>query len=340
MLSQQEVLEQSRNAFNQSHEVWVKHCEENGRLYREQGNSFQDIAFQGLGKTLLCVAYGPSTEKYMNTIIKYKDNVDVACVDKAFGKLYENGIKAKYVFLADAGISYEQWCEPFLDYTEDMVLLSNINANPKWTKNWKGKVIFYVNKDNINSEKIYSKVSGCNELIPASSNVGNAVVIFAEQVLKYDQYLLVGYDYCWRDDENYYAYHDNNKRYWMKHYVSIDQFGNLINTSGNLLFSARWLSDYVKAKLPHVRIFNCSGSGILNLGSANLEVKLSKAGQRKLTDREKQLFILNRSKSVMVNPEDGNNKLQEVLRDNNVVNVIVNFINDETIKFMEAQWTN
>ena len=337
-LSEKEVLEQSKSAFNQWKDVWEKHAKVNGEIARREATSNQDILFVGAGRTLLCIAYAPSFEKNIETLKKYhNEGVDIACVDKCFKALVENGITPNYVFLADAKISYKEWLEPVIDKTEDCILISNVTANIEWTQNWKGLQFFYVNKDNIETEKIYTKLSGVNEIIPASSNVGNSVLVYATQILGYEKYLLLGYDYSWKDDDNYYAFNDSQKRYWMKHAQVIDVNGDMVNTSQNLIFSARWLTDFHNKILTHhkIKMLNCSGQGILQIPRGNLEKELQNAVVRELTEQEKNHIFNARVKEITINKSGGVEALKEVLSKLKTLEVKVKYIPDEVI-----QWLN
>lgn len=289
MLSQNEVLEQSKGAYAQWGEKWRNHAIENGKKYKAEGRSHLDLYKRGAGKTALLVGMGPSFEKNIELIKKYKDNVEVSCCDKAFHKLVEHGIIPKYVNICDAGISYERWLEPWIEQTKDTTLLCNITGNTDWSMNWKGPVIFFTNKDNIHSEIEFSELSGCKDMIPAGSNVSNSLVIFLTQLLGYDKYLLVGYDYSFSDDENYYAFYDDDKRYWMRHISKITRHGNFTYTSQNLFFSLRWMNDFYKGALvPNgIKLYDCSDSHLLDVPSRKLETMLMLSGTRKLTNDEK-----------------------------------------------------
>jgi len=332
-LSEQEVLAQSRAAMAQWQQTWDANSAENGKRYKADGNSHQDLLFAGAGKTMLCIGLGPSFEHKIDIIKKYcVDNpaVEIGCVDKAFGLLLDHGVKAKYVFIADAGIGPE-WIEPYMDKTEGVNLIANVNANPAWTLPWKGKVYFFVNKDNIQTEVRYSGISGCYEQIPASSNVGNTVLVFSTQILGYDQYILVGYDYCWYDSDNYYAFNDSVKRYWMRHMTIIDPFGNIGNTSQNLYFSARWLKDFHDIQLKHHRIkaYNCSGQGVLEIPLASLERKLKSAKVRNMSDNEKQRIFKSLVRKRSFSAREGEEPFKKFIEKEKIVNVDVFYMPQE-----------
>lgn len=332
-LSENEVLAQSKAAMAQWQPTWDKNSEINGKKYKADGNSHSDLLFKGIGKTMLAIGLGPSFEHNIETIKKYcVDNpaIEIGCVDKAFGMLCKHGIKAKYVFIADAGIGGE-WITPYIDQTEDVTLIANVNANPEWALEWKGKVVYFVNKDNIETEKRYCAISGCHEQIPASSNVGNTVIVFSTQILGFDQYILCGYDYSWLDSDNYYAFTDSVKRYWMRHMTILDSYGNIGSTSQNLMFSAKWLSDFYNIQLKNfkIKVYNCSGQGILEIPSANLETKLKSARVRKPSDIEKQRIMKACIKQKGFGPQDGEEALKEFLNKQNITHVGVSYIPQE-----------
>lgn len=333
MLSKDEVLNQSRAAFGQWEQRWRENCAVNGELYRKSGNKITDLIGYGTGRKLVCVACGQSLEDNIEVMKRYHGNgIDIICVDKALGILIDHGITPEFVIIADAGVSFEKYCEPYLDRSLNITLLSNINANTKWTTNWKGSVYFYVNKDNIESEKIFSGISGCKEFIPASSNVGNAVVVFATQLLGYDEYLLVGYDYCWKDTGNYYAFEDSDKRHWMKHFHIVDNMGELIQTSQNLLFSSRWMSDYYAAMLKSTRgmqVYNCSGSGILRgIPMTALEKRIRGYIQRPISPEEKMRIAETKARTEVIKAVEGPERLHALLGNpnNGIIDVLVRYI--------------
>jgi hypothetical protein len=318
MLGMNEVLDQSKAAYGQWKDTWDKHAIKNGKLLKKLGTSQQDILFIGAGRTLICCATGPSFFDQIEDLKIKNDAIDIACVDKCFGTLLDHDIKPEYVFIADAGIDYEKWCKPWIDKTKDIILFANVTANTEWTHNWKGPIYFYVNKDNIETEKIYSKLSGCYELIPASSNVGNTVVVFAKQNFCYDEYLLMGYDFCWGDDDYYYAFEDNNKRYWMGHAIATDGEGRLIKTSQNLLFSARWLSDFYLMNIkniPKTKLFKTSMKGILAMPYRNLKKVIKTIKERELSEQEKNIILQKRIKKVSLFAKDGEEKLKQLVKE-------------------------
>lgn len=295
-VSQREVLNQSQQVFDQFGESkWIPNCKINAKLSRGDINSLKN---SGVGKFLLLVAMGASLEDNIEIIKKYRDRFDILTCDKGFGALLEHGVKADFVMLCDASIPFK-YLEKYVDQTEGVKLISTCYGNPEWTTVWKGEKFFYINKDSITSEHIFMPLMGDNiRLIPAGSNVSNAMLVFFTgsdntQNINwsgYENFLLVGYDYSWQPDGNYYAWLDPKpKRFYMNHRTMIDYKGKVIFTSENLLFSSKWLYSYITTfGLP---VLNCSERGILNINCSSLEKEVLKINPDK-SKREiaRQLF--------------------------------------------------
>jgi hypothetical protein len=336
MLKAEEVKKQSEGAVKQWGPTWEKHSKINGEILKEKGFSNLRVLGHGIGKKLILVAFGAELEKQVEYLTEENESVDIACVDKAFGYLLDNKVKPDFVYLADAGIDYSKWCEPWIEQTEDIILFMNVTANPEWAKNWKGKVFYFVNEDNIKTHETYGPISGCKELVKASSNVGNSVLVHAETYLMYDAYYLVGYDFMWSDG-NYYCNHDSDKRWYMNHYQILTPRGKLVSTSQNLLFSARWLMDFIKAILLRnkKKIFVC-GDSLLDIPQARLDKILKDSVMRPPNQNEIDFVINNRAQTTIIThkEKDGPEKLNETLKTKNVLDVVVRHLPDDL--FAEA----
>lgn len=295
-VSAMEVQRQSEAVFNQFGEsVWIPNAQENAKLSR--GN-IDDLRNAGIGKFLLLCAMGESLETNIETIRKYRDRVDVVTCDKGFGPLLDHGIKADFVMICDANIPFH-YMEKYVEKTEGVTLISTPYANPQWTKAWRGPKYFYINKDAIVSERIFLKIFGHEtRTIPAGSNVSNAMLVFftgSDNLQNvnwggYERIFLVGYDYSWRPEGNYYAWlNPKPKRHYMNHRTLIDAWGNIVFTSENLLFSAKWLYSYITSfGLPAV---NCSGRGILDVPRAPLEPELARINpDKRFAENSRQMF--------------------------------------------------
>lgn len=280
LLNWKQVKAQSDAVFGQFGEkVWIPNAKVNSKLPRKDTSEFHNI---GIGKHLLCCALGESLEEKIDVIKKYRDKVDVLTCDKGFELLLNQGIKADYVILCDANIVFDKWIKNAINETKGVKLLATPYANPEWTTKWKGDRYFFINEDAIDSHKIFQGIFGEGiRMIPAGSNVSNAMIIFFTgsnnenniNYSGYERFILVGYDYSWRPEGHYYAWKDPvPKRFYMHHRTVMDCNMDTVYTSENLMFSAKWLYSYITTfNLP---VVNCSGRGLLDVNRADLETLL------------------------------------------------------------------
>jgi len=265
----EQIRMQSEAAYGQWAEQWRAQAAEHSKFPMKP---FSDFENKGIGRAVLCVANGFSFEEHIETIKLYQHNVDILCCDKTLGHLLENGITPTYCVVCDANVDYEKYMEKYKDQLKDTIAFVNVCANPKWTKNgnWKD-IYFFINKDIINSHLEFSKISGCKNFIPAGTNVSNAMVILLTQsdndgkrnFFGYDKILLIGYDYSWRANGKYYAFDSDGglKSNYMRHAYITTLDGDWAYTSGNLAFSAQWLTTYITTfDLP---VVNCTKKTIL-----------------------------------------------------------------------------
>lgn len=325
MLSQNEVLNQSKNAMKQWENVWREHAKTNGEIMRAKALSNQRFFGHGIGKKLICVAASPGTDKFLDTLRQKTEFFDIACVDKAYGYLVDNGIIPQFVYVADANVSYEKYGEPWIDKSDKVCIILNVCANPKWAQNWKGNVFYVVNQDNIQTEKLFGGISGCREIVKASSNVGNSVLVHAATYLLYDEYYLIGYEMSWGDDDTYYIGQDSDKRWYMNHIQILNNDGEMVNTSHNLMFSMRWLQDFINAELyqKKKRIYSATRRGILKISYKNLLADIKTYKGREITKQEMDYVIGNRIQNIPVSGKDGEKVLEDVIKKHRVTEVIV-----------------
>lgn len=279
-MNDQMIRMQSEAAYGQWAKQWRRHAQEHSVFPMK---SIYDFENSGVGRAVLCVANGYTFEENIETIKKNKDNVDIFACDKTMGHLFDNGIVPKFVMMCDANVDYSRYMEKWKDQLQETILIANVCGNPEWAKkgNWKD-IYFFINKDILQSEKEFSAISGCQNFIPAGTNVSNAMVIMLTQsdnhgrcnFFGYDKILLIGYDYSWRFDGKYYAFNadgDGKAQYMRHHYINVYD-GSAGYTSGNLAFSAQWFETYVKTfNLPVVQ---CTNKAMTSLKVGNLEEQM------------------------------------------------------------------
>lgn len=278
LLSYSDIRKQSKAVYGQFGEsLWKPNARINAGLRRKNA---QELKHAGIGRVLVAAAMGESTEEAIPTLIQYRDKFDLIVNDKSFGYFMERGIQPDYVMLCDASIKYD-WIAKHAEHTAGVKLIATAYANPEWTKAWRGDRYFYIPEDAIDSHLELMDIMGKDtRLVPAASNVSNAMLVFFIGATNegnmnwsgYDRYLLVGYDYSWRPavagngtkTGKYYAFEDPKpKRFYMNHRTILDINQDWVHTSENLLFSAKWLISYLGAFRPPV--VNCSGRGLLDI---------------------------------------------------------------------------
>lgn len=316
-MNKEQILKQSQSAYSQ----WSSQWRDNAITHSKyEMKSLLDFENTGIGKAILLCANGYSLEENIVDIRENQKNVDIMCCDKTLGSLLTNGIVPKFCMVCDANVDYEKYLKPWESQLSEINLLINVCANPLWTKNgnWKSKY-FFVNKDILNSELEFSKLSGCKNFIPAGTNVSNAMFIILTQsdntgkrnYFGYDKYLLIGFDYSWRYGKKYYAFDEdlNLKSNYMKHIYCVNMNGSFAYTSGNLAFSAQWLNTYINTyKLP---VVNCSKETILS-NTKYCKIKEQMNYSYKTTDSQRV--------------KDNISKLREIIEYKNKIEIDLNRI--------------
>jgi len=274
-MDKDQIVQQSLNAYEQHKEIWRENASKAATMAPHKPLS--DFLNVGIGKACLIVANGYSLEQNMETIKKNKDKVDIFCCDKTLGHLLDNGIKPTYCLVCDARVDYEKYLKPYEDQLEDTILFINTCANQEWAinGNWADRYQF-VNFDSIKSELEFMQISKCSNKIPAGTNVSNAMVVFLTQsdntgrknYFGYDKLLLIGFDYSWTYDGNYYAYDKtgNGKTHYMRHIYLKNRAGKDAYSSSNLHFSAQWLEKYLKNY--HLPVVQCDENTLLGVVKA------------------------------------------------------------------------
>ena len=308
-LSSDEVLKQSRGAMAQWEPRWREDCKRMKVVFEQRGKpTHRDFLLRGTGRRCVLVGLGASLEKQIPYLREYQNDVDIMCVDKGFQALMEKGITPKLVMMADALVDYDKYLKPWIERTTRTILVCCVTGNPLWPENWRGPVYMYVNKDNINSEVDFSALSGVTEAIPAGSNVGNALVCFTTQLFGYDRFLLIGFDFCWAPNGNYYAFQwESGKRGYMKHIDALSIKGEWVYSSANLNFSSRWLKMYLQSiTSARIAVRNCSSPTILEWPYSELlqQLKMARAAkQRAWTQQEAEQFFAGHAQQVDLRPD-------------------------------------
>lgn len=319
------MIKHSKQAYSQWKDIWRKHAKYHSKY---PNRSFEDFRNSGIGRAALLVGNGYSFEENIETIKKYKDNVDIICCDKTLGHLLDNGITPYICVTCDAVVDYDKYLAPYKDKLKDIILFQNVCGNPKWTdEKWKS-VYLYVNKDVMNYEKEFAGLSGCTNFTTAGTNVSNMMVVLlvqADNHLKqnlfyYDKMILIGYDYSWKLDGKYYAFDQDagGKHNFMRHIHGLSLQRNIIFTSNNLASSASWLETYVKAT--GIPLVQCSKDALTPFGTIR-DLERNMQHRHKPSDRELVHEKVKRKLEIELELKKLNNDLYAIERDHWAANL-------------------
>ncbi len=325
-MNREQILKHSEVAYKQWSAQWRKNAEEH-RGYTQ--NSFEDFRFHGIGKAALLVANGYSFEEEIETIKKYKDNVDIIACDKTLGHLLDNGIEPYICIVCDANVNFDKYMAPWKDKLQNTILFNNVCGNPLWTKNgnWK-KVYTYVNEDIIESEKEFMAISGCKNKVTAGTNVSNMMIVLLcqasnqlkQNLFAYDKLILIGFDYSWKLGGKYYAFNEtgDGKANYMRHIYSLNNKNEMVFTSNNLSASSSWMKLYAdNYKIP---IVQCSKSSIQPFnGIYDLEKNMQY--RHKTSDSEIVKTKIKRKIQIEVELKKLNNEIENIARDHHLANL-------------------
>lgn len=275
-LSAEDVKNQSDRAYGQWKAQWREHAKIHSKWPMK---SMADFENSGVGRAALCVGNGFSFEEEIETIKKFGDRVDIICCDKSLGRLLDHGIEPTFCLVADANVNYEKYLKPYEKKVGNTIFMGNVCANPAWAEkgNWKDRYFFAV-MDVLKSEIEFCATSRCPNVMAAGTNVGNSLVIALTQCdnngrrnyFGYDKILLIGFDFCWSPDGKYYAFDEDGggKGNYMRHAYLLDRRGLPCYSSSNLIFSARWLDQYIRAY--HLPVVQCTKRTVFGTGKSGI----------------------------------------------------------------------
>ena len=279
LLSREEIVKQSERAYKRWGSIWHENARENIKYYKDH----EPIKNSASGGKAILLSCGPSLVENLKDIKanKLHYEYDILCIDKALKTCLEYGVVPKLCVVSDAQVDFDRHGKIPKEYCERIQLFISITGKKEWVKYWSennGKVMFYVNKDNIRTHKVFGKYlkDKISYLIPASSNVGNALYVISVLIFGYRDILLAAYDYSYKLFGDYYGNQkeepvDTNlgykKHQLYNHYTMQDITGDLVQVSHNMQFSAKWLIDFVKTMTMQrgIKTMNITGAGILRI---------------------------------------------------------------------------
>ena len=287
-MNKQETINQSNRTFNKWKGIWSDNVDENLKSF----SKFTIDEEKRNGDSVIILAYGPSFTRNIDKIkeLKLHHKHDIICVDKALKGVLKNKIIPRAVVSSDARIKISE-CLNIDEFDVSLVkrisLFVCVTSHPSWAKFWKengGTIHFYINKDAIGTQREYrdrfnydpEKGDQKAFSLPAAVNVANTAYTICVLKLQYKVIMLAAFDYSFKYWGNYYGeecYNDKHrdlkasKKNVDNQIHVIDVNNNIVQTSHSMLFSARWLINFVSAvsQQQQVKTINITGEGILFL---------------------------------------------------------------------------
>ena len=254
--------------------MWTDNAISNHAIWKKHGwvAESQDMFS---GKTAILLGGSPYVKNQFDLLRSLQNDPRFVLIGISSGlKMFiENGIRPKYVMIADADPSIERfWSGMDMEETKDITLISNLCTAPNMLRKWKGDIKFIgIFTDNKDLErkllKKYKPMNGCGHFFAALGsqyNIGAAVayLIFGCRVI-----IFVGNELSFPTKEStYYADRTDIKDSWERK-PQIDIYGNTVYTNYMFMALKLMLEDFL-GKLSGDGVFiNATESGIFGVSS-------------------------------------------------------------------------
>ena len=252
--------------------LWVANLRTNRKRVKRCGWAAEDLLDTQIGKTAVLLGASPTIRKQVEQLkeLQKDPNFLFLGISSNFKFLCDNGIKPKYIFIADADPALVEWFKGYENETEGVTLISNLCAHPKVLDMWKGDVKYLalytaipeLDKD---MKKWYKPVNGCGYVFPALCSQYNTAVAFAYLVFGCRILIFVGNELGFADKEvAYYVDRKDKKDAWERK-PHIDIYGNVAYTN-YMLFSLKMALEDFLGKLQGW-FFNATEAGIFGVSA-------------------------------------------------------------------------
>ncbi len=151
------------------------------------------------GKTALIVSAGPSLDKNIETIKKYRDKAIIFCVGQATGSLMKNGIKPDFIVsveLANTTHQFEKYDISDVDMIVEPITYSDVHkVNAR-------NIISYPSKTSI-ANLIWSQYANIDSSECISSGTVSFTALYSAKLLGFKNIVLIGQDLAYLDGKCY-----------------------------------------------------------------------------------------------------------------------------------------
>lgn len=263
----------SENTGNHYKDLWLENARANRDLIRQHGWACEDLMDAHKGKTSILLGASPAIRKQIEDIKELQQDPDFVLIGISSGLqyLFDNDIKPKYVFIADADPMVKRFWET-LDYskTRDITLISNISTTPELIRKWQGPLKFLgiwttIKKLDHKFRKWFPNMNGNNEFFFGLMSQYNTAAAMAFTVFGTKILIFVGNEFGFKDREaTYYADRSDLKDKFIRK-PHIDIYGNVYYTNYGLLSLKLILEDFLGKLAGDGWFFNCTEAGIFGV---------------------------------------------------------------------------
>jgi len=264
----------SRNTGNHYMKMWKDNAMANHETFKKHGwaTEFQD---SHEGQTVIMLGGSPSMKKQFDKLRGLQNDPDFVMVGISSGLkiLLENGIKPKYVMIADADPAIARFWEGMdMEMTKDITLIANLCTAPNMIETWKGDIKFvgiFTDNDRLEKKikKKYKPVNGIGHFFPALGsqyNIGSAMayLVFGARVV-----IFVGNELSFPTREStYYADRKDVKDSWERR-PQVDIYGKTVYTNHMFMALKMMLEDFLGKLSGDGYFFNATESGIFGVSA-------------------------------------------------------------------------
>ncbi len=163
-------------------------------------------------KTGVLIAAGPSLEKSIEEIRALdRKTHEIVAVDMALEHLLDSGVMPDYVICADASAEIAATID-LPNAPRSAALLLSVTVRPETGAKWPGPVFWYCLASNVFDRDLgkwmqqdHAAASGVPSFLVPGGNVASLGLSFLLGVRAAPKVLLYGHDFCWTDDDRFYA---------------------------------------------------------------------------------------------------------------------------------------
>lgn len=263
----------SKNTGAVYKKLWPENAKKNKALIDECGWAIPELQDAFKGKTAILLGASPALKNQVEILQGIKHDPDFVLIGISSGLsfLLKNGIKPKYVFIADADPKVARfWEDMDMAQTKDITLISSVCVHPDLLEMWQGNIKFiavYSSTDKLDKKlrKLYSPVNGVGQFFFSLASQYNTATAFAFTVMNCQILIFVGNEFSFKDKEaTYYTDRTDPKDKWVRK-PHPDIYGNVVYTTYNFMSLKFALEDFLGKVSGNGWFFNCTEAGIFGV---------------------------------------------------------------------------